>query len=86
MPQAPHLVVSVFMRGLLRRLMTRIYFPGEAANEADAVLASVPPQRRHTLIANAMRRTRKHCNGMYTCRATKKRCFLSIDAWSCSVT
>src|SRR5580704_13050640 len=28
--QAPHIVVSVFMRGLLRRLVTRIYFPDEA--------------------------------------------------------
>jgi len=52
-PQAPHLEISLFMRGLLRRLITRIYFPGEAANEADAVLARVPPRRRHTLIAKA---------------------------------
>lgn len=50
-PQAPHMVVSVFMRGLLRRLVTRIYFPGEAANEADFVLGVVEPGRRHTLIA-----------------------------------
>lgn len=50
-PQAPHLVVSVFMRGLLRRLVTRVYFPGEPANESDPVLASVPASRRHTLIA-----------------------------------
>ncbi|MGB7437182.1 MAG: protocatechuate 3,4-dioxygenase subunit alpha [Candidatus Acidiferrum sp.] len=50
-PQAPHLVVSVFMRGLLRRLVTRIYFPGEPSNESDAVLARVPPERRGTLIA-----------------------------------
>jgi protocatechuate 3,4-dioxygenase, alpha subunit len=49
--QAPHLVVSIFMRGLLRRLVTRIYFPGEAANESDPILSSVPPSRRHTLIA-----------------------------------
>jgi protocatechuate 3,4-dioxygenase alpha subunit len=50
-PQAPHLEVSVFMRGLLRRLVTRVYFPDEAANEADAVLGLVPAERRHTLIA-----------------------------------
>jgi protocatechuate 3,4-dioxygenase, alpha subunit len=49
--QAPHLVVSVFMRGLLRRLITRIYFPGESANDSDAVLARVPAPRRQTLIA-----------------------------------
>jgi protocatechuate 3,4-dioxygenase alpha subunit len=51
-PQAPHLVVSVFMRGLLRRLITRIYFSGEPGNQTDAVLARVPDQRRHTLIAH----------------------------------
>jgi protocatechuate 3,4-dioxygenase, alpha subunit len=50
-PQAPHLEVSVFMRGLLRRLVTRIYFPGEATNETDAVLSRVPSHRRSTLIA-----------------------------------
>jgi protocatechuate 3,4-dioxygenase, alpha subunit len=42
-PQAPHIDMSVFARGLLKRLVTRVYFPDEAeANEADPVLASVP--------------------------------------------
>jgi len=50
--QAPHIVVSVFARGLLQRLVTRIYFPEQAeANAADRVLASVAPARRATLIA-----------------------------------
>jgi protocatechuate 3,4-dioxygenase, alpha subunit len=49
--QAPHIVVSVFMRGLLRRLVTRIYFPDEAANDQDFVLNFVEPPRRGTLIA-----------------------------------
>ena len=49
--QAPHIVVSVFMRGLLRRLVTRIYFPGEPANAADFALNLVEPGRRGTLIA-----------------------------------
>ena len=49
--QAPHIVVSVFMRGLLRRLVTRIYFPDGAANEQDFVLNYVEPSRRETLIA-----------------------------------
>jgi protocatechuate 3,4-dioxygenase alpha subunit len=40
--QAPHIDVSVFARGLLKRLVTRVYFPDEeAANEADPVLASI---------------------------------------------
>lgn len=50
-PQAPHIAVSVFMRGLLRRLVTRIYFPDEAANSGDFVLNLVEPERRATLIA-----------------------------------
>jgi protocatechuate 3,4-dioxygenase alpha subunit len=49
--EAPHLDVSVLARGLLNRLVTRIYFPDEPANEADPVLAAVPPGRRSTLVA-----------------------------------
>ncbi len=51
MEQAPHIVVSIFMRGLLTRLVTRIYFSGEQANEKDAVLQLVEPQRRNSLMA-----------------------------------
>jgi len=53
--QAPHIDVSVFARGLLDRLVTRIYFSDEpAANEADPVLRSIAdPARRATLIAVA---------------------------------
>jgi protocatechuate 3,4-dioxygenase alpha subunit len=50
-PQAPHLVLAVFARGMLLHLYTRIYFDGEAANAADPVLALVPADRRATLIA-----------------------------------
>ena len=50
-PQAPHIVVSVFARGLLRRLVTRIYFPDERANGDDFALNLVPAKRRPTLIA-----------------------------------
>ncbi len=49
--QAPHLLVSVFMRGVLRRLVTRIYFPDEPRNAADFILNLVEPARRSTLIA-----------------------------------
>jgi protocatechuate 3,4-dioxygenase, alpha subunit len=49
--QAPHLVVSVFMRGLLNRLVTRIYFQDEPANASDFVLNLVEPGRRGTLVA-----------------------------------
>jgi len=50
--QAPHIDVSVFARGLLNRVVTRIYFPDNAeANAADEVLRSVPEERGHTLIA-----------------------------------
>lgn len=49
--QAPHLAVSIFMRGLMKRLTTRIYFPAEERNFKDAVLALIEPQRRETLVA-----------------------------------
>jgi protocatechuate 3,4-dioxygenase alpha subunit len=49
--QAPHLVVTLFSRGLLKPLRTRFYFPGEPSNAEDAVLNLVPPQRRSTLVA-----------------------------------
>lgn len=49
--QAPHLSVSVFARGVLVRLATRIYFSDEPANAGDSVLALVPPERRGTLVA-----------------------------------
>ena len=50
--QAPHLVVSVFMRGLLKRLVTRLYFPDEPSNADDPILNLVEPARRAALVAN----------------------------------
>jgi protocatechuate 3,4-dioxygenase, alpha subunit len=50
-PQAPHVAVSVFTRGLLRRLTTRIYFPDEPGNTEDFALKFVDAGRRGTLIA-----------------------------------
>jgi protocatechuate 3,4-dioxygenase, alpha subunit len=50
-PQAPHILVAVFARGLLVHLYTRIYFADEAANASDPVLKLVPADRRETLIA-----------------------------------
>jgi protocatechuate 3,4-dioxygenase alpha subunit len=51
-PGAPHLDVSVFARGLLTRLVTRLYFPDESdANDADPVLQSLSPAERATLVA-----------------------------------
>lgn len=50
--QAPHILVSVFMRGQLRRLVTRIYFADEPSNAEDPILALVEePARRRTLLA-----------------------------------
>src|SRR5581483_1937121 len=51
--EAPHLDVSVFARGLLDRVVTRIYFPDDqTANATDPVLSSIAsPRRRATLIA-----------------------------------
>jgi protocatechuate 3,4-dioxygenase alpha subunit len=50
--QAPHITLCVMARGMLSHAFTRIYFSDEAeANAADAVLATVPEDRRVTLIA-----------------------------------
>jgi protocatechuate 3,4-dioxygenase, alpha subunit len=49
--QAPHLVVTLFSRGLLKPLRTRLYFPDEPGNVDDVVLRQVPPARRSTLMA-----------------------------------
>ena len=57
-PQAPHLVLAIFARGMLLQNYSRIYFGGEPANAADPVLALVPVARRATLIAQ-----QAHCNG-----------------------
>lgn len=49
--QAPHINVTIFSRGLLNHLATRLYFEDEAANKADPVLQRVPTERRSTLVA-----------------------------------
>lgn len=49
--QAPHLLVLVFARGLLRHLLSRLYFEDEPANFDDPVLKRLPAERRPTLIA-----------------------------------
>jgi protocatechuate 3,4-dioxygenase alpha subunit len=49
--EAPHIDLSVFARGLLDRVVTRIYFPDDPLNDSDPVLATVPGDRRNTLIA-----------------------------------
>lgn len=48
---APHLLVLIFARGLLRHLISRIYLEDETGNEIDPVLLGVPAERRTTLVA-----------------------------------
>jgi protocatechuate 3,4-dioxygenase alpha subunit len=50
-PQAPHILIAVFARGLLTHLYTRVYFADETSNASDPVLKLVPADRRDTLIA-----------------------------------
>ena len=50
-PQAPHLAMSVFARGMLRRVVTRVYFDGVAENAADPLLTSLDAPRAATLVA-----------------------------------
>jgi protocatechuate 3,4-dioxygenase alpha subunit len=50
--QAPHIAVAIFARGLLRQLVTRIYFADEPTNETDPVLSAIAdPALRQTLLA-----------------------------------
>jgi protocatechuate 3,4-dioxygenase, alpha subunit len=50
--QAPHIGVSLFARGMLRHVVTRIYFADEPnANAADPILTALPAERRATLLA-----------------------------------
>ncbi|MDQ2756638.1 MAG: protocatechuate 3,4-dioxygenase subunit alpha [Actinomycetota bacterium] len=49
---APYIAVVVFARGLLNRLFTRVYVPGDdAALAADPLLSALSPDRRGTLVA-----------------------------------
>lgn len=53
--QAPYVAMSVFARGLLQRVVTRVYFDDErTANAADPLLAAVAADRRSTLIATGV--------------------------------
>lgn len=49
--QASHIVVGVFARGMLNRLVTRIYFSDDPRHMSDSVLLRVPEERRSTLVA-----------------------------------
>src|SRR6266487_3358967 len=49
--QAPHICVTVFSRGLLNHLVTRLYFEDEQTNTEDPILQFVPDERRSTLLA-----------------------------------
>lgn len=49
--QAPHIVIAVYARGMLRQSYSRIYFADEDLNGEDGILALVPAERRDTLIA-----------------------------------
>ncbi|GGM12833.1 protocatechuate 3,4-dioxygenase subunit alpha [Dactylosporangium sucinum] len=50
--QAPHLAMSVFARGLLDRVVTRVYFPDEPGNATDPVLSAIPDTAvRESLVA-----------------------------------
>ena len=52
--QAPHIAVTIFARGLLNHLVTRIYFADEPANAIDPILRLVPEERRVTLLARRL--------------------------------
>jgi protocatechuate 3,4-dioxygenase, alpha subunit len=58
--QAPHVVLGILGRGVLTRLITRLYFEDEAANAQDPILEMVPAERRRTLVARRVAEGRYH--------------------------
>ena len=48
---APYLAILIFMRGLLKPLLTRMYFPNDPRTATDPVIELVPADRRATLVA-----------------------------------
>lgn len=50
-PEASHINILLFARGLLRHLCTRVYLDDADALERDPILGEIAPDRRHTLIA-----------------------------------
>ena len=63
--QAPHIVVMLSMRGLLKHLYTRIYFAGDALNEGDPILTAVPVDRRGTLLAHEVEGSKQYRINIY---------------------
>jgi protocatechuate 3,4-dioxygenase alpha subunit len=57
--QAPHINVILFMRGSLRHLYTRLYFPDED-NEKDPLFQIADPARRQTLVARYVGKNEYH--------------------------
>jgi protocatechuate 3,4-dioxygenase alpha subunit len=49
--QAPHIALSLFGRGIIKRLATRLYFAGASGNDDDPILSLIANDRRGTLIA-----------------------------------
>jgi protocatechuate 3,4-dioxygenase alpha subunit len=58
--QAPHLLVSIFMRGLLNRLVSRMYFPDDSLNDDDPVLKSVGTVPQKNAHRGENRRVKRH--------------------------
>lgn len=49
--QAPHINLRIFARGMLTHALTRVYFADDPATAQDALLQSIDPARRQTLLA-----------------------------------
>lgn len=48
--RAPHINISFTGSGLMRRLVTTLYFPGEAGNDVDPVLSVIPDTSLRALL------------------------------------
>ena len=80
--QAPHINVSIFARGLLKRLVTRIYFPDDPLNATDAVLNAAPRDRRATMIAALERHDASRLRFDVILQGAQRDCFPRHLIWS----
>ncbi len=65
--QAPHINVSIYAPGLTRRVVARIYFADDPANDSDQVLSLVPESRRQTMLARKTLEAARWNIDLYLC-------------------
>ncbi len=79
--QAPHISVGIFARGLLKRLATRIYFPGEASRECGRSRYSTPSTKLVGRPSSPNPRVMAAFASISASVASKRPCSLTSDSF-----